>query len=114
MGTDCSTYLCSNQREHNVFGPTVLDIWLSAGRIHFETFGDLANIPTREIKLLKARCTVLPRNICGVILHTKDRFGETRKHSFTFGCRLQSPHSPTTANNENHRALTRINEVTNT
>jgi len=42
-------YFCSNQSEHNIFGPTVSDIWLLKGRIHFESFVDFAKVMTREI-----------------------------------------------------------------
>ena len=110
----CSTHLCSNQSEHKVFGSTVSDIWLAAGRINFEKFGDFAKVTTRENKLRNVRRTVLPRNICDVTTaHKEHRFGVTGKHWFTFGFCIQSPHSPTTANNENPRALTEVYEATN-
>jgi len=49
-------------------------------------FFGAAKISSREYKLRHITQFTNKENaaeICGVILHTKDRFGETRNHSFT-------------------------------
>jgi len=72
-------------------------------------FVGAAKIFSREYKLRHITQFINKDNaaeICGVILHTKDRFGETRNHSLTFGCRLQSPNYHNTANTEGPRPRT--------
>jgi len=125
FGTDCSPpYVPRARRGEKNFGPPGTDIISKNVKIFglpkqgkhsvlVFLFG-AAKICLREYKLRHITQFSNKENaaeICGILLHTKDRFDETRKHSFSFGCRPQSPHSNTTANKENPRGLTVVHEI---
>ena len=101
-GTDITT-----KTRHN-FGTPKLDKHLA-----LEGYFGAAKICLREYKLRHITQFSNKENaaeICGVILHTKDRFGENRKHSFTFGSRLQKSFSyqeRTTKIHDQEREITR-------
>ena len=108
--TDCSTYLCSKQSEHKVFGPTVPDIWLSAGRIHFEIFGDFAKVTTREIKsrnLLTKKTR--QKSVASYCTQRTDsaRLGSIRSHSGVVSSHLILPPQQTTNTHDLEREFTR-------